>query len=136
MLSRERTDGQTHVHRPDVGQLGRAVHVDQHLGPGEPEVQERHQALSPSQDLRAISMLGEQGHGFVGGAGRLVLEGRRLHRGLPLVIDRTRTLGEALRVAREGGDVNAFAEGFSHESVAEPPGDQAAPGQGEMDSMP
>ena len=54
---------------------------------------------------------------FVDGAGRLVLEGRRLHGALPLVIDRTRTLGERLRVAREGGDVNAFAEGFSHQRL-------------------
>ena len=107
VLSRQRADGQTRVHRPDVRQLGDAVHVDQDLGLGEPEVQERHQALSPGQDLGAIPMLGEQGHGFVGGAGRLVLEGRRFHGGLPLVIDRTRTLGEGLSVAREGAAVNA-----------------------------
>ena len=107
VLSRQRADGQARVHRPDVRQLGDAVHVDQDLGLGEPEVQERHQALSPGQDLRTIPMLGEQGHGFVGGAGRLVLEGRRFHGGLPLVIDRTRTLGEGLSVAREGAAVNA-----------------------------
>ena len=110
VLSRERADGQPRVHRPDVGQLGEAVHVDQHLGLGEAEVQEGHQALSPGQDLRAIPVLGEQGQGFVGGAGGFVLEGRRFHGGLPLVIDRTRTLGEGLSVAREGGDVNAFKD--------------------------
>ena len=79
VLSREGADGHARLQRPHVGQLGHAVDVHQHLGPGQAEIQERDQALSARQDLRPVPVLGEQADGLVDLVGRDVLEARRLH---------------------------------------------------------
>ena len=82
--SRERSSAAWRVSAPirsgprggAVGERRDAVEVDQPLGPREPEVEHRHQALAAGQRPRVVA---EQRERLVEGLGRRVLERRGLH---------------------------------------------------------
>ena len=74
-------DAQPAAFIADVGQPFHPVEVHQHLGIGQPQVQQRHQALAPGQDTRLSGRLPQESQRFGQGPGRVVTERRRFHNG-------------------------------------------------------
>src|SRR5262249_15432759 len=67
---------------PVVVQPRQAVDVDQQLGVGEAQLQQRHQALAAGQHLRLAPTRLQQGDRLLDRLRRLVAEARRIHAGL------------------------------------------------------
>ena len=68
--------------RADRGQAGDAVDVDEDAGLGQPQCQQRHQALAARDDLALAAGVGgrQRGDGVLHAAGPDVVEGSWLHR--------------------------------------------------------
>src|SRR6266508_86182 len=71
---------------PDVRQARDRVQVDERGGPAQAEVEERHQALPPGQELGLAAVTREKRHRVLDGRGGVVVEGYRLH-GCPRLLD-------------------------------------------------
>ena len=75
----------------DAPQLVDASQIDEMVEDGEPQREERHEALATREHLGAVAELGEQGDGLLRGRRRVVLEGRRLHAGVSRSADCARS---------------------------------------------
>ena len=78
-----RPDGDGRAVETDVGQVGQVVDVDQHLGPGEPQLHHRQQAVAAGDEPGLRSVAFQQGERVVNGAGTLVVERRGCLHGEP-----------------------------------------------------
>jgi hypothetical protein len=63
----------------DAPDVRHPAEVDEVVEDREPQGEHRHQALPAGQDLRAVPVLGQQGHGLLDARRRVVVERRGLH---------------------------------------------------------
>ena len=84
-LPAERAHHQHVTFQPVVGQAFDAVEVDDRLGPGQAQVEERHQALPAGQGPSLVAVGGQQADGLGHFGGGVVLEGRGLHAALSVM---------------------------------------------------
>ena len=75
----ERPEPERAVSLLDAGKARNAVHVDEERRVHEAEVQHRHEALSPREELRDAIAAGEERNRLVDTLGSCIVEGRRLH---------------------------------------------------------
>ena len=78
-LAHERTDDEAVAGEPDVVELVAAVDRHEHLGPGQPEIHERHQALAAGEDAGVVAVFGEGSDHLVERLGGDERERGRLH---------------------------------------------------------
>jgi hypothetical protein len=76
VIPRRGADRHPAVHHRDPGQLIYAVDVDKHLRAGQPQRQQRYQALAAGQHARLVTVLSEQIDCLSNGRRRLVLDFR------------------------------------------------------------
>jgi hypothetical protein len=80
-LASHGTDHEVSIVLADAGELAEPVEVHHVLGPDEPEVHERHQALATGQRFGAVAEIGQQRQGLLYRGRGEIVEGRGFHGG-------------------------------------------------------